>query len=59
MIDASGFEWKPFLISFDSPEGNFSFEIFAISHEHAELQLDAIKDSGKVDGELIERIPND
>jgi hypothetical protein len=57
MIDASGYEWKIYLASFDSPEGNFSFEIHAISFDHAQLQIDAIRETARLDGELIERIP--
>lgn len=53
MIDARGHHWKLYSISFESPEGTFSFDIYAISHEHAELQLDAIRETAKVDGELV------
>lgn len=50
----SSHNWKPYSVSFESPEGHFSFCIYAISFEHAELQLDAIREAGKVDGELID-----
>lgn len=51
-IDNKGYVWQPYSIEFDSPEGLFSFDIYAISFEHAELQLQAIKESAKVSGRL-------
>lgn len=47
-----GFVWSPYLVSFESPDGEFSFTIHAISHEHAQLQLQAIKDSARVLGRI-------
>lgn len=46
-------EWKPYSVSFESPEGQFSFHIYAISFDHAQLQIDAIRETAKLDGELI------
>lgn len=62
--DPSGRVWRPYSIEFTSPdssidgavEGHFSFMIWAISREHAQLQLEAIRETATVGNELIERI---
>lgn len=46
------FVWRPFVCSFRSPEGQFQFELHAISLEHAQLQLQSLKENAVVDGEL-------
>ena len=46
--------WKPYSISFTTQEGEFSFEIYALSMEHASYILEDIKRTGKLDGELLE-----
>ena len=55
-IDQSGYVWKPFSVHFESPEGTFAFFIMAVSMEHACLQLDAIKETGAVVGEIVQAI---
>lgn len=53
-VDNKGLEWGVYSISFDSPDGVFTAELWAISHEHAELQLQALKETGRVDGRIEE-----
>lgn len=50
MVD--GRMWKPFLCSFDSPDGTFGFTIMAISVEHAAALLEDLRQSARLDGEL-------
>lgn len=51
-VDAKGLVWKLFSVEFDSPEGTFSTYLYAISWEHAQLQLDALRETGRVFGEI-------
>lgn len=51
-IDSKGFTWRPYGVDFTSPDGYFSFYIYAISFDHAHLQLDALKKTGKIYGEI-------
>lgn len=48
-----GREWHPYDIQFESPDGRYSVYLYAISEEHAHLQLDALKETGKVIGKVI------
>lgn len=50
--DERGFVWKPFAVRFESPDGPFCFSIMALSFEHACLQVDAIKETASVDGQI-------
>ena len=51
--DEKGFEWKPYSIEFESADGTFCFEIWAISFEHAELLIQDIRQTAKLSGEII------
>lgn len=51
-IDASGRMWHPYSVEFDSPDGTYSVYLYAISWEHANLQLDALREAGRVTGEV-------
>lgn len=51
-VVVDGREWRRFLCSYDSADGRFSFEIMALSHDHALMMLDELKQTAKVDGEL-------
>lgn len=44
--------WRPYAIEFDSPDGRYSVYIYAISFDHAHLQLEALKETGTVAGEV-------
>lgn len=51
----NGYLWNLYSIEFTSPEGSFRTILSAVSHEHAELQLDALKSTGYVNGQVIGR----
>ena len=51
--DEAGREWKPFAMSYSTPEGMFSLTFYAISFEHAHMVLDEIKQTAKLDGEIL------
>lgn len=53
------YSWKPFLCSYDTPEGKFSLTVHAISWEHAELQVQSIRESLTLDGEISAIIDGD
>lgn len=46
-------QWSMYAIEFDSPDGSFGFNIYAISDDHAELQLQAIKETARVAGKTV------
>lgn len=50
--DANGRTWRPYSVEFDSPDGAFSVYLYAISWDHARLQLDALRETGRVAGEV-------
>lgn len=49
--------WKLYGAIFDSPDGCYGFHIYAISDEHAALQLQAIKETARIDGCIEQVIP--
>lgn len=51
--DAAGRIWRPYELQFTSPDGTYTCHLYAISDEHAELQLDALKESGRIIGRTI------
>lgn len=55
--DAQGFVWHPYAVDFTSDEGKFSCHIYAISDEHAQLQLAAIKETGVIAGKVAAIVP--
>lgn len=44
--------WKLYGVTFDSPDGQYGFHIYAISDDHAALQLQAIKETARIDGRI-------
>lgn len=48
--DAAGRIWHPYEVQFQSPDGTYACHIYAISDEHAQLQLESLKESGKIGG---------
>lgn len=50
--DPKGRVWNEYVCSFTSPDGSYSFHIWALSHDHALLQLAALKETAKVDGRV-------
>lgn len=49
-IDPQGRKWHPYGVEFDSPDGKFEIHLYAISRMHAEMQLEALKETGRVNG---------
>jgi hypothetical protein len=47
--------WSLYSVGFESPDGKFSFEIYAISDDHAQLQVDAIRETAKLDGQILSK----
>lgn len=54
--DPKGRVWEPYAVTFESPDGMFSIRLWAISEEHAHLQLDALKETGEVQGKVVAEV---
>ncbi len=52
-------KWNLYAVDFDSPDGKYSFNIYAISDEHAQMQVDAIKETASLAGQIAQRIQGD
>jgi hypothetical protein len=52
-LNRNGYEWYPYTVEFESPDGVFIFGIWAISDEHAELQCQAIRETATLRGRLL------
>lgn len=52
-IDPQGRKWHPYGVEFDSPDGKFECVIYAVSDMHAELQLESLKENGRINGQTI------
>lgn len=51
--------WRPYSVEFDSPDGAYSVYLYAISWEHAALQLEALRETGRVAGEVCGIVGNE
>lgn len=51
--DPQGRVWHPYAVKFESPDGPFECHIYAISDDHARLQLEALKETGQINGQTI------
>lgn len=49
-VDEKGRTWNLYGVDFESPDGKYSVYLHAISFDHAELQLEALKETGKIYG---------
>jgi len=55
-VIVDGVRWSPFLVEFDTQEGTFQFELFALDWAHAIDRLEELKATAKVIGEKPQRI---
>lgn len=58
--DPSGRVWRPYVVEFTSQdsavghsEATFSFVVYAISDLHAQLQVEAVRETAVIKGELV------
>lgn len=58
-FDNASRKWDVYGIEFESPDGVYMVTLYAISLEHAHLQLQALKETGKVMGQIDQFIPAD
>lgn len=49
--------WNLYSATFQSPDGRFGFHFYAISDDHAVLQLEAIKETAELDGQVTTVVP--
>ncbi len=52
--DPKGRVWHPYSVEFTSPEGTFAVEVWAISHDHALLQVEALRETATVKARIVE-----
>lgn len=45
--------WHLYSVHFDSPDGCFGFYIYAISDDHAALQLQALRETARLGGRIV------
>lgn len=53
-VTVNGIEWKLFSAEFKSPDGKFSAYLYAIDHEHASYQVEAMSKGFEV-FEMVEQ----
>jgi hypothetical protein len=56
-VTVDGVNWLPFLVEFETQEGIFQFEIFALDWAHAMDRLEELKATARVIGEKSGRLP--
>lgn len=54
-VTVAGVRWVPFSVEFQTDEGRFSFELFAVDAAHAEARLEDLKATARISGELFGR----
>ena len=55
-VIVDGVQWSPFLVEYDTQEGTFQFELFALDWAHALDRLDELKATARIIGEKPQRI---
>ncbi len=52
-VHVDGRDWHLFDIEYQTADGRFSFYIYALSHEHAAMMLDELKQTARVTGQVM------
>ncbi|MEN9885511.1 MAG: hypothetical protein RL758_89 [Pseudomonadota bacterium] len=55
-VIVDGVKWSPFLVEFETQEGTFYFELFALDWTHALDRLEELKATAKIIGEKRGRV---
>lgn len=58
-VSEGGAKWVPFIVEFQTQEGAFSFELWAVDMGHALERLEELKATAKISGELHGRIKHE
>jgi hypothetical protein len=56
-VFVNGVRWAPFQVTFQTQEGTFTCELFAVDHVHAIERLEELKATAVVTGEIVGRHP--
>ncbi len=56
-VIVNGVEWRPFSVEFQTDEGTFGFQLFAVDFAHAEMRRDDLKATAKIVGEIVGKVP--
>jgi hypothetical protein len=51
--------WHLFGCEYDTPDGKFAFDIYALSHEHAAMMLDELKSTARLLGKIEDLVPGE
>jgi len=54
--DPKGRKWHPYSVTFESPDGMFVCYLYAISADHAQLQLEALRETAEVQGRVVAEV---
>jgi hypothetical protein len=52
-VEVDGRTWHLWPVDFKSPDGTYSVYLYAISREHALLQLEALKETGRLGEQIV------
>ncbi len=55
-VIVNGVEWRPFSVEFDTDEGTFTVELFAVDWTHAQMRLDDLKATARLVGEIVAKV---
>jgi hypothetical protein len=51
-VRVDGRTWNLFSVDYDTPDGKFSFYIYALSSEHASMIVEEIRATARVSGQV-------
>lgn len=52
-VIVDGVKWTPFIVEFETQEGVFHFDLFAVDWAHAIDRLSELKETAKIIGEKM------
>ena len=55
-VVVNGIRWRPFSVEFDTQEGTFTVELFAVDWAHAQMRLEELKQTARVVGEIYGKL---
>jgi hypothetical protein len=56
-VSVNGVRWVPYEVQFQTQEGTFSFELFAVDPAHAQMRLEELRESARLTGwEIVGKV---
>lgn len=56
-VTVGGHQWHLFACEYDTPDGTFAFDIYALSREHAGVMLEELKATARISGKVEGIVP--